>query len=174
MFKSRIIQGVKHIDPLSESITEQYFLDGYEEAERVTEIIDEEECTIVSYKGEHSNEVLVKRPNGVVTLFSFGVKLIEWIERDDSSIGTITFYENGIIKLVQVRNEAETDIVHITNDIEGAVLEYEDPETNKIVFRGQFNDSYQRDGLGNEYDRETGILSRQGIWEHGEVVKYLR
>ena len=126
MFKSRIIQGVKHIDPLSESITEQYFLDGYEEAERVTEIIDEEECTIVSYKGEHSNEVLVKRPNGVVTLFSFGVKLIEWIERDDSSIGTITFYENGIIKLVQVRNEAETDIVHITNDIEGAVLEYED------------------------------------------------
>ena len=174
MFKSRIVQWVISIDPYLESITEQYFLDGYEESERVTDIIDEEECTIVSYKGSHSNEILIKRPNGVVTLYSLGVKQIEWIERDDASIGTITYFENGIVKLVQVRNEGETDIVRIANDIEGAVLEYEDPETNKIVFRGQFNESFQRDGLGNEYDRETGIISRQGIWENGKVVKYLR
>ena len=157
-----------------ESVTESYFLEGYEESERVTRIINEEECTIITYKGEHKDEVLVKAPNGVVTLYSLGVKQLEWIEREDSSIGTITFFDKGIVKLVQVREEGETDIVRVTNSIEGTVLEYEDPETKVIVFKGQFNDSYQRDGLGNEYDRQTGRISRQGIWENGKIVKYLR
>ena len=137
-------------------------------------MINEEECTVVTFKGEHSNEVLIKRPIGKVTLYLFGVKQLEWIEREDGSIGTISFFENGIVKLIQVREEGESDIAYIANDIDGSTLEYQDPETKMIVFRGQFNDSFQRHGLGNEFDRETGLITRQGIWENGECVKCLR
>ena len=127
-----------------------------------------------TFKGDHSDEYLLSRPNRTVTLYKNGITLLQWDENEDSTVGNITFFEDGIIQLIQVREKGEKDIVRVINRENGPVMESEDPETHNIIFRGGYDESLHRDGLGTEYDRQTGHVTRQSIWKEGHIIQHLR
>ena len=131
---------------------------------------------IQKYQGEHEREYSVMElrndiPNGPAQLFKNGVLKMSWIMKDGERDGKLTTYVDGVADRVMRWSDLERNdncFSLIVNDICGKRLMEERVENGEIViYRGGFDENWERDGFGIEYDQNSGIEIRSGYYRNG-------
>lgn len=133
-------------------------LEGYlTKGEPVRTKCGEKEFATVTYKGAHSNEYAIfevknDQYDGTAELYDEGVLKMRWTMRNGDREGTFVLYEDGVAiregKWDDLNDDSET-MTWIEDSEEG--LRMAITHNNQLIYRGGFNDSYQRDGFGIEF-----------------------
>ena len=131
---------------------------------------------IQKYQGEHEREYSVMElqddiPNGPAQLFKSGILQMSWMMKDGERDGKVTTYVDGVVDRVMRWSDLERGdncFCLIVNDICGKRLMEERVENGEIViYRGGFNENWERDGFGIEYDQKSGVEIRSGYYRNG-------
>ena len=109
-------------------------------------------------------------------LFENGVLLQEWNESNGKKNGNCTQYELGMVKQIQNWENlaSDGDLIRILNTKAGSRVEFIDRTSGVVVYRGGFTKSWLRHGLGIEYNKDSGEMEYECLWENGKKKKYLR
>ena len=149
--------------------------------------------SICKYQGKHEDEFVVKemkdgKPNGQVQLFRDNVLQQSWTEKDGKEEGNLTIYKDGIaqyilrwcdLKQVTTRNAYDNtddkyDNVYmhmVVNNKNGCRrLEIRSVRNDVVVYRGEYNDSLECEGLGIAYDEESGVEKWCGYYKNGKLA----
>lgn len=133
-------------------------LDGYlPKGEPVRTKCGEKEFATVSYKGTHSNEYAIfeiknDQYDGTAELYDEGVLKMRWNMSGGDREGTFVLYEDGVAtregKWDDLKSDSDT-MTWIEDSEDG--LQMAITHNNQLIYRGGFNDSYQREGFGIEF-----------------------
>ena len=133
--------------------------------------------TIQRYQGKHKNEYLLRSVTGSVYLYENNVLKQQWKEvtkgvKSDEFIR----YKNGRVDFRQRFQDIEqqTNFYNIINHRKGLRMEIWSAKTNHLMYHGESNEKYQRDGWGIEYDEESGNMVVEGIWSKGLLKEVIR
>ena len=133
--------------------------------------------TIQRYQGKHKNEYLLRSVTGSVYLYENNVLKQQWKEvtkgvKSDEFIR----YKNGRVDFRQRFQDVtqQTNFYRIFNHRKGLRMEIWSAKTNHLMYHGESNEKYQRDGWGIEYDEESGNMVVEGIWSKGLLKEVIR
>ena len=138
-------------------------------------VVNGKEVEIVMYRGEHCDEYLVREvESGRCSLFYKGIVQLSWGEVNGVRVGKLTVYEKGKALRSEDWNELRgMECRSIGNSKNGSELVV---EGRRVVYRGGFDDveSMKREGRGMEFDKESGRVSRCGVWMNDELFQIER
>ena len=133
--------------------------------------------TIQRYQGKHKNEYLLRSVTGSVYLYENNVLKQQWKEvAEGVKSDEFIRYKNGRVDYRQRFEDIEqqTDFHKIFNHRKGLRMEIWSAKTNHLMYHGESNEKYQRDGWGIEYDEESGNMVVEGIWSKGLLKEVIR
>ena len=150
-------------------------LEGYlPKGEPVRSKSGEKEFVTVSYKGIHSNEYVIfeiknDQYDGTAELYDEGVLKMRWSMHNGDREGSFVLYEDGVAS-----REGRWDDLNDDTEVMTWIEDSEDglrmaiTHNNQLVYRGGFNDTYQRDGFGVEFS--DGQPTQTGEFVDGTLV----
>lgn len=156
----------------------EFLLDGYISLGHPEPLIkDRIKYTIQRFQGDHKNEHILRAPNGLLFLYENNILKQEWKE-DRKGIKSKEFirYKNGRMDF----QERFADLYEgkyfnrIVYGRKGLCMEILLKETGKLVYHGEYNGEYERDGWGIEYDEESGNVVVEGVWRKGTLIEIYR
>lgn len=127
---------------------------------------------LVRFKGAHSSEYCVyevqnDKCNGAAELFDNGVVKLRWRMKDGIRDGKwILFHEGMVSKEGRWSDDNQPERRLIINEVGGPTMVISRNDT--IIYKGGFNESYEREGYGVEY--EKGVLKRRGTFRRDAMV----
>ena len=133
--------------------------------------------TIQRYQGKHKNEYLLRSVTGSVYLYENNVLKQQWKEVTEGvKSDEFIRYKNGRVDFRQRFQDVEqqTNFHKIVNHRKGLRMEIWSAKTNHLMYHGESNEKYQRDGWGIEYDEESGNMVVEGIWSKGLLKEVIR
>ena len=133
--------------------------------------------TIQRYQGKHKNEYLLRSVTGSVYLYENNVLKQQWKEvAEGVKSDEFIRYKNGRVDFRQRFEDIEqqTNFYKIVNHRKGLRMEIWSAKTNHLMYHGESNEKYQRDGWGIEYDEESGNMVVEGIWSKGLLKEVIR
>lgn len=154
----------------------EYLLDGYATGNQGMIEYNGERYQVQYYQGTHSNEYVLSERNGRKLLFKNGVLKQEWTELNERRVGSFTAYERGAVKFQEEWDDIynQTDRYCIVNRKYGVIMEISDIRNGNVCYRGGFDGQYKRNGRGIEYNRDTGDVKLEGVWENNTLKQILR
>ena len=154
----------------------EFRIDSYSPETRFKTKVDGSSCEIRYFGGSSKTEYEIAFTDGRHRLFNNGMIQMEWNEVGGKKAGNFTVFEFGFAKYMgkweSLNNSAE--IPHIVNLKKGKILEIINRKTGVVVYRGGFTKSWLRHGLGIEYNKDSGEMEYECLWENGKKKKYLR
>ena len=147
-------------------------MDGYVTERIEKRTVNGEEVEIVTYRGEHCDEYLVREvKSGRCSLFYKGILKLSWKEVNGVRVGGFTLYEKGkALRSEDWKGLGGKERRYIENCKNGLELTI---ERNGVVYRGGFDyvESMKREGRGMEFDEEDGRVLRCGVWKNDELFQ---
>ena len=154
----------------------EFRIDSYSPETRFKTKVDGASCEIRYFGGKNKTEYEIAFTDGRHRLFNNGMIQMEWNEVGGKKAGIFTVFEFGFAKYMgkweNLNNAAE--IPHIVNLKKGKILEIINRKTGAVVYRGGFTKSWLRHGLGIEYNKDSGEVEYECLWENGKRKKYLK
>ena len=85
-------------------------------------------------------------------------------------------YKNGRVAFLQPSHDIleQIDSKRIVNHIKGLRMEIWSAKTGHLIYHGEYNEKYQIEGWGIEYDEESGRVVLEGIWKNGTLIEAIR
>ena len=136
--------------------------------------IDDRTVAIVKYPEEYENEYCVFELkngdfDGIAQLFDDGILRMSWRMQKGEKNGKVCVYDSGSVVGVSSWQYLDgKEFRWIVNSKEGRWMEIVNTETNKRVYRGEYNGKLERDGYGVEY--ENGKVSVCGQWVKDSLI----
>ena len=149
-------------------------MEGYAPASHPKRVfIDGAEYQMQYFQSDHCNEYTLRDARNVMRLYKNGVLSMTWKEEDNSRVGEFTVFDKGRVAFKQHWDNlmSNDNYVHIINHRKGELMEIIDQDSEHVIYRGEFNDHYEREGRGIEFDRSEGHLMFEGIWEGGKLKR---
>ena len=156
----------------------EFTLDGYITSGNEKKLIkDGVQYSLQLFQGEHQNEYTLRSPAGDVFLYEDSVLKRHWKKNDQLVCSKlVTTYTRGRIDFCQrfqdILNQA--DLHRLVNHKRGLRMEICSIKTGYLMYHGEFNDNFKRDGWGIEYDEESGSVKMEGIWSNGTLKEVIR
>ena len=129
------------------------------------------------FQGEHRNEYTIRTATGIVFLFANSVLKMRWHEgKDGKPFDQIVCYHRGKVRYFQDADHmiGSKRVKRIVNHKQGNRLEITSLKSGKLIYHGEFNELYQENGWGIQFDETSGDLVTEGIWENGELREITR
>ena len=129
------------------------------------------------FQGEHKNEYTIRTTTGTVLLYANSVLKMRWHEgKDGKPFDQIVSYNRGKVDYFQdascmIDNEK---VKRIVNHKQGNRLEITSLKSGKLIYHGKFNELYQENDWGIQFDEASGKLVAEGIWENGKLTEITR
>lgn len=163
----------------------RYKLNKYIVGDKELITIDNKTYELQQYKGDHSNEYLLSeikdgKTEGQCRLYDRGVITLAWTEKDGGCVGRILVYDQGKVIRAETweSNMEGGDKRIVYNEISRVVMTIttKNKKNNKevVIYRGGFDNQFNRNGYGIEYDRDDGKESIEGYWEQDKLVHIIR
>ena len=133
--------------------------------------------TIQRYQGKHKNEYLLRSGTGSVNLYENNVLKQQWKEVTEGvKSDEFIRYKNGRVDFRQRFQDVtqQTNFYKIFNHRKGLRMEIWSAKTIHLMYHGESNEKYQREGWGIEYDEESGNMVVEGIWSKGLLKEVIR
>ena len=133
--------------------------------------------TIQRYQGKHKNEYLLRSVTGSVNLYENNVLKQQWKEVTEGvKSDEFIRYKNGRVDFRQRFQDVtqQTNFYKIFNHRKGLRMEIWSAKTIHLMYHGESNEKYQREGWGIEYDEESGNMVVEGIWSKGLLKEVIR
>ena len=133
--------------------------------------------TIQRYQGKHKNEYLLRSVTGSVYLYENNVLKQQWKEVTEGvKSDEFIRYKNGRVDFRQRFQDVtqQTNFYKIFNHRKGLRMEIWSAKTIHLMYHGESNEKYQREGWGIEYDEESGNMVVEGIWSKGLLKEVIR
>ena len=133
------------------------------------------EYSIQYYQKKHKNEYLIKNGLGDCYLYENGLLKMIWKEDvDGNRMGEFVSFDKGRISFIQnfdnLLNGDER--IRIVNDKRGECMEMW--KGDKVVYLGEYNDLYEREGVGIVYDPSTSKELLEGVFKNNELKVILK
>ena len=164
------------VDPNPEGITDP--LAGYvPNGLPITMEEDGVRYFIQYFQGEHKNEYTIRTTTGTVLLYANSVLKMRWHEgKDGKPFDQIAVYKRGKVDYFQdascmIDNEK---VKRIVNHKQGNRLEITSLKSGKLIYHGKYNELYQENDWGIQFDEASGKLVAEGIWENGKLTEITR
>ena len=128
------------------------------------------------YQGDHADEYTLKK-DGRVCLYQNGIlKMCYGVDKGDGQIGNITQYNKGRVSFVRSCEDIWDNnyYTRVVNHIRGQRMEIYSHESDHLIYHGEFNEQWEREGWGIEYDAETGAMLLEGMWKGNKLVEIIR
>ena len=128
------------------------------------------------YQGVHEDEFTLKK-DGRVCLYQNGIlKMCYDVDEGDGQIGDFTQYEKGCVSFVQSCEDIwdSSYYARVVNHVRGQRMEIYSHETDHLIYHGEFNEQWEREGWGIEYDEESGAMLLEGMWKGNKLVEVIR
>ena len=128
------------------------------------------------YQGDHADEYTLKK-DGRVCLYQNGIlKMCYGVDKGDGQIGNITQYNKGRVSFVRSCEDIwdNSYYTRVVNHIRGQRMEIYSHESDHLIYHGEFNEQWEREGWGIEYDAETGAMLLEGMWKGNKLVEIIR
>ena len=129
------------------------------------------------YQGEHKNEFVLRSPTGDVFLYENNVLKQKWKENEKGvKSDEFIVYKNGRVDFRQRFEDIldQGDSKRIINHKKGNRMEIWSSKTGQLMYHGKFNDNFEKEGWGIEYDEESGDVVCEGMWRRGELIEVIR
>ena len=130
------------------------------------------EYSIQYYQKKHKNEYVIKNGLGYCYLYKNGLLKMIWKEGNDGgSISEFASFDKGRISFVQDFTNLlnGNEWIRIINDKRGECMEIW--KGDKVVYRGDYNNMYGREGMGIVYNEENGDIEYEGIFKNNILVR---
>ena len=154
----------------------EFRIDSYSPETRFKTKVDGVLCEIHYFGGSNKSEFEIVYNDGRHRLFNNGMIQMEWTEVGGKKTGTYTVFEFGYAKYMgkweSLNNAAE--VPHIVNLKKGKILEIINRKNGIVVYRGGYTKSLLRHGLGMEYNKDSGDLIGECLWQNGKKMKCLK
>ena len=154
----------------------EYMLDGYITLRNPKTFNNNGvEYSLQYYQKKHKNEYVIKSKKGDCCLYKNGLLKMIWKEDDDGNrMGEFVSFDKGRISFIQ--NFANllngNEWIRIINDKRGECMEIW--KEDKVVYRGEFNDLHEREGIGIMFDASTSKELLEGVFKNNELVGILK
>ena len=156
----------------------EYLLDGYISLGQHKVVTKNNiQYTVQQYQGEHKNEFVLRSPTGDVFLDENNVLKQKWKENEKGvKSDEFIVYKNGRADFRQRFEDIldQGDFKRIINHKKGNRMEIRSSKTGQLMYHGKFNDNFEKEGWGIEYDEESGDIVFEGMWRRGELIEVIR
>lgn len=156
------------VDILEEGEKKMLHLEGYEvDGSPERRQYNGKFYELVRFKGAHASEYCIyevqkDKCNGAAELLDNGVVKLRWRMRDGIRDGKwVLFHEGMVSKEGRWSDDDKPERRVIVNEASGPMLII--TRDDAIIYKGGFNEAYEREGRGVEY--EGGVLKQSGIFE---------
>ena len=162
------------VDGIKEMRGGEYVLDGYITLANPKVFKDENgmEYSIQYYQKKHKNEYVIKSKKGDCCLYKNGLLKMIWKEDDDGNrMGEFVSFDKGRISFIQNFDNLlnGNEWIRIINDKRGECMEIWKGDV--LVYRGEYNDEFGREGMGMVYNEENGDIEYEGVFVDNELVR---
>ena len=162
------------VDGIKEMRGGEYVLDGYITLANPKVFKDENgmEYSIQYYQKKHKNEYVIKSKKGDCCLYKNGLLKMIWKEDvDGNRMGEFVSFDKGRISFIQNFDNLlnGNEWIRMINDKRGECMEIW--KGDKVVYRGEYNDEFGREGMGMVYNEENGDIEYEGVFVDNELVR---
>ena len=162
------------VDGLKEMRGGEYVLDGYITLANPKVFKDENgmEYSIQYYQKKHKNEYVIKSKKGDCCLYKNGLLKMIWKEDvDGNRMGEFVSFDKGRISFIQNFDNLlnGNEWIRMINDKRGECMEIWKGDV--LVYRGEYNDEFGREGMGMVYNEENGDIEYEGVFVDNELVR---
>ena len=151
----------------------EYVLDGYITLGTPKMFKDDNgmEYSIQYYQKKHKNEYVITNKLGDCYLYKNG--LLKMIWKEDRS-GEFVSFDKGRISFIQKFDNLLNgdEWIRLVNDKRGELMEIW--KGDKVVYFGEYNDLYEREGIGRVFNEESGAIEYEGIFKNNELLVKLK
>ena len=149
-------------------------LDGYITLANPKVFKDENgmEYSIQYYQKKHKNEYVIKSKKGDCCLYKNGLLKMIWKEDvDGNRMGEFVSFDKGRISFIQNFDNLlnGNEWIRMINDKRGECMEIWKGDV--LVYRGEYNDEFGREGMGMVYNEENGDIEYEGVFVDNELVR---
>ena len=130
------------------------------------------DCSIQYYQKKHKNEYVIKSGLGDCCLYKNGLLKMIWKEDvDGNRMGEFVSFDKGRISFIQNFDNLlnGNEWIRIINDKRGECMEIWKGDV--LVYRGEYNDEFGREGMGMVYNEENGDIEYEGVFVDNELVR---
>ena len=156
----------------------EYLLDGYISLGQHKVVTKNNiQYTVQQYQGKHKNEFVLRSQTGDVFLYENNVLKQKWKENEKGvKSDEFIVYKNGRVDFRQRFEDIldQGDSKRIINHKKGNRMEIWSSKTGELMYHGKFNDNFEKEGWGIEYDEESGDVVCEGMWSKGELIEVIR
>ena len=162
------------VDGIKEMRGGEYVLDGYITLANPKVFKDENgmEYSIQYYQKKHKNEYVIKSKKGDCCLYKNGLLKMIWKEDvDGNRMGEFVSFDKGRISFIQNFDNLlnGNEWIRMINDKRGECMEIWKGDV--LVYRGEYNDEFGREGMGMVYNEENGDIEYEGVFVDNELVR---
>ena len=161
------------LDNLDENEKKMLHLEGYEvDGSPERKKYNGKFYELVRFKGVHASEYCIyevqnDKCNGSAELLDNGVVKLRWRMKDGIREGKwILFHEGMVSKEGRWSDDDQSERRMILNKVGGPMMII--TRDNEIIYEGRFNEQFEREGRGVEY--EKGVLKRSGIFRRDALT----
>ena len=130
------------------------------------------EYSIQYYQKKHKNEYVIKSKKGDCCLYKNGLLKMIWKEDvDGNRMGEFVSFDKGRISFIQNFDNLlnGNEWIRMINDKRGECMEIWKGDV--LVYRGEYNDEFGREGMGMVYNEENGDIEYEGVFVANELVR---
>ena len=133
--------------------------------------------SVQRFQGEHKNEYLLRSVTGSVNLYENNVLKQQWKEtKQGVESDEFIAYKNGRVEFRQRFRDIteQTNFYKIVNHRKGLRMEIWSATTGHLMYHGECNNKFQREGWGIEYNENDSSMVVEGIWSKGLLKEVIR
>ena len=165
------------VDGIKEMRGGEYVLDGYITLDKPRVFNNENgiKCSIQYYQKKHKNEYVIKSGLGDCCLYKNGLLKMIWKEDvDGNRMGEFVSFDKGRISFIQNFDNLlnGNEWIRMINDKRGECMEIWKGDV--LVYRGEYNDEFGREGIGIVYNEENGDIEYEGVFKNNRLDRLLK
>lgn len=157
-------------------------LSSYGKGKLIIQKANGKEYAIRFFGSPHENEYCVQewvdgKVKGKCQLFEFGVLKLEWQEEDDKRVGVFSIFRQGKMERQATWTSFDPlseEIKEVRKDDGHRLLEIRAHESNKLIYRGEYNERLERHGKGVVFDSLSGEAVLEGYFKNDELFHISR
>ena len=133
------------------------------------------EYSIQYYQKKHKNEYVIRNGLGDCSLYENGLLKMIWKEDvDGNRIGEFVSFDKGRISFIQSFDNLlnENGWIRIVNSKRGELMEIWKGDI--VIYRGEYNDEFGREGIGIVYNEENGDIEYEGVFVNNRLDRFLK
>ena len=133
------------------------------------------EYSIQYYQKKHKNEYVIRNGLGDCSLYENGLLKMIWKEDGDGNrMGEFVSFDKGRISFIQSFDNLlnENGWIRIVNSKRGELMEIWKGDI--VIYRGEYNDEFGREGIGIVYNEENGDIEYEGVFVNNRLDRFLK